>query len=425
MSFKQKAKACAHLQSAIKILRFGMDPEKSEKNAEHEAHGAHTVAGIVYFAEITKLSGWGPNKVYCIGERHGDQKADVDYITEYKRLLKANDESENPVPIDFFIEDDNFPKDALIINKHLSETDLPKNSWNKRLQHHLRGCYENRDDIEYITGVADLTKFSDQLSKCPYKHTRVHWADPKCFNAMWSESCRDIIYGLSYQKNPEWLMEAQKVPQFTSSTSFKRFQEDFPNVTAHIKGESNLYDLVESNPYIQDQLRRSMYHGSLFRVWFDNVISKEKKIWMDKRMENRENDFWWRLGIFVARRRAMDLYAFLRMTRGPMSARGRFNNVIVHAGSAHTKAIVSLFRFVESDYARFSIIERDEDITDSATGAMQLEFCSKAKMQIDLCKAISFERGVRKKGIKRPSFPSASLHAVSEKKRRKIIYDSD
>ena len=440
MSAEDKARV--HLQSAIKYLGFGMDPETEErrvaeskakkkaeherqKNAEHEAYqhnkqkskcrleaiyghgGAPTVAGILHFAEIRKLSGLGPNKIYCIGEIHGNQKSNVDYITEYKRLLTANDQSENPDNIDFFIEDVNVP---YLIMPHLSKSSINQQYWIEQLRNHLQGCYANPEDIEYITGIAaDSTEFSDKLSKCPYKHTRVHWSDPGCFDRLWSESDKKFIYGMSYQENPEWLVEAQKVKHdYKPGSCLETFKKTFPHVASHIKGENNLYNIVEANPYIQDQLRRSIYCSSLFQNWFDNDIAKDKQMHINKGLV-KENDYWWRMGIFTARRRAVDMYTFLRMTRRSMSAKGRFRNVIVHAGLSHTRAIVSLFRFVESDHARYSIIERDEQIqsyrlTDRLHNLLKR---GTEAMQIDLCKAINFDMGgvVRKKAV-RPALPS-------------------
>ena len=90
----------------------------------------------------------------------------------------------------------------------------------------------------------------------------------------------------------------------------------------------------------------------------------------------KEHDYWWRKGIWKSRRIALDIYTFLRMTRGKMSARGRFKNVIVHAGGMHTMNIVSLFRFIEKN--ALSIIERNTTRKDYS-------------MNIDLCKAINFE----------------------------------
>lgn len=404
---RSSGKAHVHLQCAIEYLGFGM------QNAEHEAYrkqmhkledrlediygDAPAVAGVVHFAEITNLSTFGPNKVFCIGELHGLQISTTDYITQYKQLLTANDKSRSPHPIDFFIEVTNVPVEALVINKVLRMT--AAHQWILRLRNHLRGCYHNLEDIEYITGVpgiANSPKFSPMLGKCPYEHTRVHWADPGDFTKMRSRTDQKDIYGISYQDNPEWLIEVKKVQMYKSDTSFEVFKKAFPHVTSHIKGEHQLYDIVAENPYIQDQLRRSVYRDLLFRSWFYKEIAIDKGACIESKFikDHEIHEYWWRFGIFKARRRAVDLYTFLRMTRSPMSARGRFKNVIVHAGLAHTKAIVSLFRFVNNSDYPISIIER------FAPNGIQ-------EMKIDLCKAISFNMGgvVRKRAV-RPLAPA-------------------
>jgi len=454
-------KAYAHLESALRYLGgFGMtsDTEESksnkrikyemQKNSEYEAYqrnkqkskrrleaiygrGASSVAGIVYFAEITNLS--RNQKIYCVGELHGNQKADTDYLTQYKQLLTANDKSEDPDRIDFFIEDNNFPTDALIINKHISSNHILSAEWIDKLRIHLRGCYASLEDIEYITGK-DSTALSDQLTTCPYKHTHVHWADPGYFGILWSKSKNDLVSGMSYQENPEWLIEAHTVQlDFRSKTTLTTFKQQFPHIAAHLEAnqymqseESNLYDIIEANPYIADQLRRSIYRGSLFRTWFENATAKEKQIRIDQGLIEG-NDYWWRVGIFSACRRAMDIYTFLRMTRGSMSARGRFKNVIVHAGVRHGKSIVSLFRFVESDHTKLSIIERDKE-KKFMNGEVPFEM---AKMKIDLCKAISFEKGstyLRKfPQSTLMTFPSVSPPEIptTRRKRRRMIIDDD
>jgi len=161
------------------------------------------------------------------------------------------------------------------------------------------------------------------------------------------------------------------------------------------------------------------------------VIAKDKQLCVDQGLIEG-TDYWWRVGIFTAQCRAMDMYTFLRMTRGSMSARGRFKNVIVHAGVHHTKSIVSLFRFVESDHVRFSIIERDEEKKFNPHVALQLP-SSTARMKIDLCKAISFEKGSTY-GTRKPtqsmlmtSFPSASLppEMLTTRRKRRRIDDSN
>lgn len=387
-----------HMKRAEKLMAFGADDTNDTDDTDDkgpdlskqirtdpiDGNGESTVAGIVHFAEITKLSGRGPQKVYCVGELHGMQEADTDYIKQYKQLLTANDESEDPDRIDFFIEDNNFPTDALLIQGAISKEDISEANWMSMLRKHLQGCYTNPEDIEYITGI-DSTELRDQLTPCPYKHTHVHWADPGYFGLLWSASRKTIVYGMSYQENPEWFIEVQQVDvHFSPGKTLETFKQEFPHAAAHIEAntymqsESNLYDIVEANPYIGYQLERSIYRGIFFRTWFDNAIAADKKKYVERGVVT-ENDYWWRSGIFTAKRRAMDIYAFLRMTRMTMSARGRFKNVIVHAGVSHTKSIVSLFRF--ADNARFSIIERDEETKVPA---------HMAKMNIDLCKAIRF-----------------------------------
>jgi len=110
---RSNEKAHAHLQSAIEYLRFGMDQEyqiedteerqaeesdEEKKNAEHQRSkvfygiGAPNVGGIIHFAEITNLTTLGPKKVFCVGEVHGLQKSDVNYITQYEQLLTKNDQ---------------------------------------------------------------------------------------------------------------------------------------------------------------------------------------------------------------------------------------------------------------------------------------------------------------------------------------------
>lgn len=333
---------------------------------------APAVAGVVHFAEITRLSGDGPNKVYCVGELHGDQKADIDYVTEYKRLLSANELSENPVYIDLFLEVSNFSHDAFAAS---GRRDDEFSLWIDRLLHHMRGCYSNPEDMERFAGVIA------EGPECPYKYTRVHWADPDFFDGLWSESEQKVIYGTSYQENPKWFTQAQKVGiELDSDKNHVDLQTKFPHVAEHIKGEEQLYNIVESNPFIADQLRRSIYKHSPFQTWFNSVIAEDKKESIDKDLVT-EDDYWWRKGIYMARRIALDIYTFLRMTRRKMSARGRFENVIVHAGMMHTSNIVSLFRFIEKndDKLDLYITERHTTRKDQT-------------MNIDLCKVINFER---------------------------------
>ena len=229
---------------------------------------------------------------------HGKQDCGTtatDYISAYKTFLDQNENSDKPEYIDVFLEVGNYNVDVKESNA----------KWINVLRTEFRDCYL-------------------YFKNCRYEYTRFHWSDP-----VWHKD--------------SWLTKINHVPNYMPDD----WKKKFPTIADNITSENDLLKIIFDDPNIIKEGERCSIGGG---VWGDNwkdFVTKQHRMMLIRESEESHNKGleWWRRSIYHTGRFKMDIFALLRMFR-KNDSKGRFKNIIYHAGDWHTQNLALMLKFL-------------------------------------------------------------------------------
>jgi hypothetical protein len=274
-----------------------------------------------------------PSVIMLLGEVHGKQTCgESDYVSAYKRFLDYN-QSNNKVQIDIFIESVNV-EDNLIINNGQDYK-----QWMSELQQFFQDCvlYYQRDS-----------------KKCKYTTVRFHWSDPR------------------YNKE-EWLDQGKTFP-FTAPDNWR---VEYPEISKHLQTKDDLIKIILENSFIRKNGERCKIPNweQLVRLQFDDIYKNEFiPRWIMCGWRNE--DEWWKHGIYYTFRLVQDVYVFLRMFRHPRQQLekweeiNRFQNIIYHAGANHIQYIKRMLL----NYGNFRVLRETHSTGKQCTRVNFMDF---------------------------------------------------
>ena len=293
--------------------------------------GGQLLNGVKSCYIIANESAKNPRVIMLIGETHGKQTCgESDYVSAYKTFLQYN-EANAKVPIDVLIEatNDNVIFDRSNIN------------WIYELRNAFQDCY---------------VFTSRDTGKCVFRHARFHWTDPS----------HDV---------PIWLLHVEALPIYLEDKA------EYAHISQEIKSEDDLQKIIFENPHIIKQGERCKIHG--WRRFIHeqyNVLYNQWKTEFDTEYPPLRGEYWWKCGMYDTQRFGMDVYAFLRMFRkkkkqhSRWTTANRFENIIYHAGSRHTKNIKHLLLNLNTENAKFHVVSETHADADKEEACCRVNF---------------------------------------------------